>query len=168
MPSFRRTLTLIVSLPLALAACAGGSSGPTAPPALDSATLAVSSQSGQLVVFDYGCGDRLDLARIASEIDTTTRIAERQNPTVFGGGGTLQGFEVHARPSESSEDRCHGAPACFEPVGSSGRLHVWCGGGGVEHESAHALGWATHLPCWEIVYHSTNFRCEKTASMYGA
>jgi hypothetical protein len=58
--------------------------------------------------------------------------------------------------------RCNGDAACFESFGSRGRIHVWCSGGGVEHESAHALAYAVSLPCWETVYHNgINFTCRK-------
>lgn len=162
--------TLALLLLTSFTAACSGSSSPTEPAPLSAAssTLAVHSMSGQLVVVDHGCGSRLDVARVAAEIDTTTLIAERQNPEVFSGGGVLDGFEVHARPVDASQSRCNGAPACFEPNGDSGRLHVWCDGGGVEHETAHALTWGARLPCWEIVYHSTNFRCERTSDLYGA
>ena len=158
--------TVLLTLPLLLvpfAACKAGS-GPTAPP--EAATLAVHSQAGELTVLDYGCGSSLDVNRFSSELDTTLRIAMRQNPDQFG-PGTLNGFEIAAHPSSGTQQRCHGAPACFETRGNSGRLHVWCDGGGVEHETAHALGWAVHLPCWEVVYHTDNFRCERTSQMYG-
>ena len=164
MKFFARIVFAIPLLLLPLSACKGGS-GPTAPP--DAATLSVNSQAGQLTVLDYGCGNSLDLARIASELDTTMRIASRQNPAQFGAGGTLNGFQVAAHPTSGAQQRCNGAPACFETLGNSGRLHVWCDGGGVEHETAHALAWAVRLPCWEVVYHSDNFRCERTSDMYG-
>lgn len=165
----RLTLSLCAALLVFTLTACSGSSSPTEPAPISaaSASMTVSSLAGQLVVVDHGCGSQLDVSRIAAEIDTTLRIAERQNPDVFAAGGALQGFEVHARPANASQQRCDAA-ACFEPAGGSGRLHVWCDGGGVEHEAAHALTWAVRLPCWESIYHTTNFRCERTSDLYGA
>lgn len=169
-PIRRATLLLLV---FATAAC-GSSSSPTEPPDLtasnsnQTSVLSVATEAGVLAVADRGCGDALDLGRMGSEIDTTMRVAVRQNPGVFASGFPLGDFEIHARPRSEAIDRCNGAPACFEPNGSSGRLHVQCDGAGVEHEAAHALTWATRLDCWQVVYHSTNFRCETTSNMYGS
>lgn len=163
-----RCLALALLLPL-LAACSSDSAGPTAPatttPVVSGLTVATSV--GSLPVVDHGCGAALDLARIGREIDTTALIAERQRDGLCR-PGLLAGFEVHARPADKARERCGGNPACFEPVGSGGRLHVICDGGGVEHESAHAVAWAGDLSCWQTVYHSRNFRCERTDDLYGS
>lgn len=151
-----------------LAACSGGGSGPTAPPDPHAAGQVVSTSAGSLTVVSYGCGDSLDVRRMAGEVYTTAAIAARQNPATFDGAVLLDGFEIHARTPSDSSNRCDGNPACFERVGNRGRLHVWCDGGGLEHETAHALGWGGHLSCWETVYHSNNFRCERTTDLYGA
>jgi hypothetical protein len=151
-----------------LAACSGGGSGPTAPPDPQAAGQVVSTSSGSLTVVSYGCGEDLDLHRMAGEVGTTARIAARQNPSTFDGAVLLDGFEIHARTPSDSSNRCDGNAACFERVGNRGRLHVWCDGGGLEHETAHALGWGGHLSCWETIYHSNNFRCERTTNLYGA
>jgi len=167
-----RYATLLL-LTLVTVACGSGS-GPTEPAAhppgssSQTATLSVPTQAGVLPVIDHGCGAALDVGRIGSEIDTTMRVAGRQNPDTFSVGLPLNGFEVHARPRDAAVDRCNGAPACFETAGRSGRLHVQCDGAGVEHETAHALTWATNLDCWQVVYHSTNFRCESTTDLYGS
>lgn len=162
-------LVLTLALLVPLAACSSGSSGPTAPavnaPVVSGLTVVTSV--GSLSVVDHGCGEALDLARIGREIDTTALIADRQRDGLSH-PGLLAGFEVHARSAEKARDRCDGNPACFEPVGSGGRLHVICDGGGVEHESAHAVAWAGDLSCWQTVYHSRNFRCERTDDLYGS
>ena len=166
-----RTRTRILALAALLvlaAACSGGGSGPTAPPDAQQGGLSVSSMAGNLTVVSYGCGESLDLQRMVSEVYTTAAIAARQNPGSFEGLPVLDGFEIHARTPGDSRDRCDGNPACFERAGSAGRLHVWCDGGGLEHESAHALAWGARLSCWQSVYHSDNFRCENTSNLYGS
>ena len=166
--SLAPVLLLSLVLPL-LAACSSGSSGPTAPAATAPVTtgLTVSTSVGTLPLVDHGCGAALALARIGREIDTTALIADRQRDDLCH-PGLLAGFEVHARPADQARERCGGNPACFEPVGAGGRLHVICDGGGVEHESAHAVAWAGDLSCWQTVYHSRNFRCEVTDDLYGS
>ena len=163
-----RYLALVLLLPL-IAACSSGSSGPTAPAATAPVVsgLTVSTAVGSLAVVDHGCGAALDLARIGREIDTTALIADRQKEGLCH-AGLLAGYEVHARPADQARQRCDGNPACFEPAGQGGRLHVICDGGGVEHESAHAVAWAGDLSCWQTVYHSRNFRCEVTDDLYGS
>lgn len=153
-----------------LAACSSSSSGPTAPSVSASTTAGqfVSTAAGTLDVVSYGCGESLDLRRIQSEVYTTATIAAQQNPGIFDGLARLEGFEIHARHPGDSTDRCNGNPACFERAGDVGRLHVWCDGGGLEHETAHALGWGGRLSCWDTVYHGVNFRCERTDDQYGA
>lgn len=169
---FRPVATAPLHLLLALlllvfaSACSGGS-GPTAPPDPETAGQVVSTAAGSLTVVSYGCGDTLDLQRMASEVYTTARIAASQNPATFEGAVLLDGFEIHARSASDSASRCDGNPACFERVGNRGRLHVWCDGGGLEHETAHALAWGGRLSCWDSVYHSDNFRCEHTSNLYG-
>lgn len=169
MKAFRPTRLLLLGLLVATAACSGKSS-PTEVDnvtAASSASPSVATRAGNLTVVDHNCGSSLDVLHMAGEVDTTMRIAVRQNPDVFANGLPLDGYELHARTPGASADRCHGAPACFERAGSGGRLHVQCDGAGVEHETAHALAWAAGLPCWETVYHTTNFRCEQTSDMYG-
>jgi hypothetical protein len=118
---------------------------------------AVDTEAGALTVIAYGCVP--DLPRMVREVNTTVRIARRQRPDLFG-GKPLNGFEIHARTPEASKQRCHGSAACFERFGWMGRLHVWCDGGGLEHESAHALAHALALPCWQTVYHDgVDFTC---------
>lgn len=162
-------LVLTLALLVPLAACSSDSNGPTAPavnaPVVSGLTVVTSV--GSLSLVDHGCGDALDAARIGREIETTALIADRQRKGLTH-PGLLAGYEVHARSAEKARERCNGNPACFERVGSGGRLHVICDGGGVEHESAHAVAWAGDLSCWQTVYHSRNFRCEVTDDLYGS
>ena len=153
---------------LSVGACTGGGHGPTAPADPQASGQMVSTTAGSLAVVSYGCGESLDLHRMAGEIETTLRIAERQNPSLFDGAGMLDGFEIHARSASDTRSRCDGNAACFERVGNVGHIHVWCDGGGLEHETAHALSWSENESCWETVYHTRNFRCEKTSDLYGS
>lgn len=168
-----RSLTLLLAVVSFLfVACSGGSGGgdgPTAPAATATfSNMSVSTSGGTLAVVSYGCGDSLDLKRMEREVYTTASIAERQDAKKFGAGSLLDGFEIHARTAADSKGRCDGNAACFERTSNGGRLHVICDGGGLEHETAHALAWAARLDCWQNVYHSRNFRCEQTTNLYGA
>ena len=167
---FARAAAVALLSMFLLAGCSGSASGPTAPSVSASSTSGqiLSTAAGTMSVVSHGCGESLDLRRMENEVYTTDSIAARQNPSVFEGRALLEGFEIHARTPGDSNDRCHGNPACFEKTSSGGRLHVWCDGGGLEHETAHALGWGGHLSCWETVYHGVNFRCERTSDPYGA
>lgn len=164
-----RFLAAALLLHLVLVACSGGgASGPTAPAAASTTGQVLSTSAGTLTVVDHGCGTDMNRRRLEGEVHTTTMIAEQQNPDAFAGERPLDGFEIHLRTSDDTYRRCDGNPACFERTGDRGRLHVWCDGGGLEHESAHALAWGARLGCWETVYHSRNFRCEVTDDLYGA
>jgi hypothetical protein len=122
----------------------------------------IETEAGRLTVVPFGCEPDLD--RMVKEVNTTVRVARKQQPNLFG-GQPLNGFEIHARTPEGSLDRCgNGDPACFERFGNRGRLHVWCDGGGLEHESSHALAHAVALPCWRTVYHDgVDFTCRRRA-----
>ncbi len=148
---------------LAVGGCSGGSS-PTEPaPRFEAARVqALTTRVGTLAVHAHDCGERLDLAAIGAEIHTTAGVADRQNPGLeIYDRLVLDGFEIHARSPARTRSHCPaGGGACFERAGDVGRLHVWCGSGGVEHETAHAIAWAAGLPCWRDVYHGVDFRCE--------
>jgi hypothetical protein len=121
--------------------------------------VVIQTEAGALAVVAYGCEP--DLPRMVREVNTTTRIARRQRPGLFA-GSPLAGFEIHARTPQGSAQRCDGDGACFERFGNRGRLHVWCDGGGLEHESGHALAHAAGLPCWAVVLHDgTDFTCRR-------
>lgn len=157
----------VVTLGFALvffAACSGGGSSPTEPfsaaATVQSSTF--STRLGNFVVFDKGCKSPPDLAKIEAELYTTADIAMRQNPSLDPyGRWLLDGFELHLRPAEETSKFCGPTGlACFIPQGGTGAFHVWCDGGGVEHETAHGLAWGGDLPCWRDVYHGIDFRCE--------
>lgn len=123
---------------------------------------ALSTRVGSMGVVSHGCGSDLDAERMRAEVETTALIADRENPDLqVVTRRILDGFDLHARTPEASAQRCDGGLACFEPAGSTGSLHVWCDGGGVEHETAHAIAYAAGLPCWKTVYHGYNFRCQR-------
>lgn len=152
--------TAVLAFTLVLvAACDGGS--PTDPGGA-AFSSALSTQAGSMGVVSHGCGEGLDIQRMRAEVETTAFIADRQNPDLqVVTRRILEGFELHARTPDASARRCDGGLACFEPTGAAGRLHVWCDGGGVEHETAHAIAYAARLPCWETVYHGHDFRCQR-------
>jgi len=149
-------LLAIVAACLAAACGGGGSSRPSTPPV---PAVVIQTEAGALAVVAYGCEPDLD--RMVREVNTTTRIARRQRPGLFA-GAPLAGFEIHARTPAASAQRCDGEAACFERFGSRGRLHVWCDGGGLEHESGHALAHAAGLPCADTVLHDgIDFTCRR-------
>lgn len=152
-----RVLLIIPIITMAILGCSSSGNRPTTPTITPTPPVNIDTEAGTLQVTSYDCVP--DLARMISEINTTTRIARRQRPSSFG-GSPLTGFEIHARTPESTRRRCDGDAACFERFGNRGRIHAWCDGSGVEHESAHALAWAVALPCWRTVYHDeVNFKC---------
>lgn len=149
---------------LLLAAC-HGSSSPTEPLASiegSAAAIGLATRLGDVRVFDHGCNGTLDLARIEAELYTTGDVAMRQNPSLaVYERQVLAGTEIHARTADATHDYCGPTGlACFEVVAGVGQMHVWCDGGGVEHETAHALGHGASLPCYHDVYHGLDFRCQ--------
>lgn len=155
--------TLGVAL-LSVAACQGGSS-PTEPfsaPIEQSSSTTLSTKLGSLLVVNHGCPGQPNLQKFENELYTTANVAMKQNPSLaVYENFVLNGFELHCRTAEETSQFCGPTGlACFTTEHGVGRLNVWCDGGGVEHETAHALAYATDLSCWRDVYHGINFRCE--------
>lgn len=149
---------------LAVVACQGSSS-PTEPLATvaSAEAMTIATRLGTLHVISHDCPGTFDPERIENELYTTANVAMKENPglAVYE-QYVLNGFEIHCRPPEQTSQYCgpHGL-ACFTNQRGGGQMHVWCDGGGVEHEAAHAIAYAAGLPCWRDVYHGVNFRCER-------
>lgn len=163
-PPFRWSGAAVLLASLLLAACQGSSS-PTEPLAFtesSSAVIGLATRLGDVRVFDHGCAGTLDLGRIEAELYTTGDVAMRQNSELaVYQRRVLDGYEIHARTPDATHEYCGPTGlACFKVVAGVGRMHVWCDGGGVEHETAHALAHGAGLPCYHDVYHGLDFQCQ--------